>query len=143
MAGFFGSPPKTVESGCGLRVSGLGFRYSIWFSSLTCTRGNCLSRVSKACYKNLFDFIRMNYQLTYARLAFSPAGGMFFKGGTPSVPPFKTSFPPFRIGRLVLDRNSTAERGSGGEVEMILNDKTNLYYPETTNGFCPLIIERF
>jgi len=69
-----GSPPKTVESGSGLRVSRLGFRYSICFSSLA---------------------------------------------------PLQSLFPPFRIGLLVLDRSSNAERGPGGEVEMILNDRTN------------------
>jgi len=73
---------------------------------------------------------------------FRQRGGCFLKGARQACPPSKPLY-PFRIGRLVLDRNSTAERGSGGEVEMILNDKTNLYYPETTNGFCPLIIERF
>jgi len=67
----------------------------------------------------------------------------FMKGGTHGVPPFITSFPPFRIRILVLDRSPNAERGSGGEVEMILSDKTNLHFPETTNRSCPLILALF
>jgi len=35
-------------------------------------------------------------------------------------------FPPFRTRRLVIDRRSNAERGSGGEVEIILNDQARL-----------------
>ena len=35
-------------------------------------------------------------------------------------------FPPFRIKPLVMDRRSNAERGSGGEVEIILNEKARL-----------------
>jgi len=64
---------------------------------------------------------------------------MFFKGGHAERAPLQSLFPPFRIGRLVLDCSSNAERGSGGEVEMILNDKTNPHFTETTNRFRPLI----
>jgi len=68
---------------------------------------------------------------------------MFFEGGHAQRAPLQSLFPPFRIRFLVLNRSSSAERGSGGEVEMILNDRTNLHFTETTNGFCPLILTLF
>ena len=73
----------------------------------------------------------------------SASGWMFFEGGHTERAHLQSLFPPFRIGLLVLDRSSNAERGSGGEVEMILNDKTKLHFPETTNGFCPIILTLF
>ena len=69
--------------------------------------------------------------------------GCFFEGGHAQRAPLQILFPPFRIRFLVLDRSSNAERGSGGEVEMILNDRTNSHFTETTSRFCPLIVALF
>ena len=67
----------------------------------------------------------------------------FFEGGHAGRAHLHILFPPFRIRLLVLDNSSNAERGSGGEVEIILNDRTNPHFTETTNGFCFLIIALF
>ena len=48
----------------------LGFGIPSDSHPLPTPRGNCLSRANNDCYKNLFDFIRMNYQLTYADWCF-------------------------------------------------------------------------
>jgi len=65
----------------------------------------------------------------------------FLKGGTAC--PLQNFFPPFRIRLLVLDRSSNAERVSGGEVEMILKDRSNPHFTETTTGSCALILALF
>jgi len=62
---------------------------------------------------------------------------------TSSSYPYLNLFSPFRIRFLVLDCNSNAERGSGGEVEIVLHGKTKPHFFETTNGFRVLIIMLF
>ena len=57
--------------------------------------------------------------------------------------PLHNLFPPFRIRILVLDRSPNVERGSGDDMEMILKDRTDPHFTETTNGFCALILTLF
>jgi len=60
-----------------------------------------------------------------------------------SLAPLQNFSPPFRLRFLVLDRSSNAERGSEGEVEMVLIERTNLHFTKTTNEFCPVMLTLF
>ena len=73
----------------------------------------------------------------------SAGGDDIFEGGHAQRASLQNLFPPFRIRFLVLDRSFNAERGSGGEVEFILNKRTNPHFTETTNGFCALTLTLF
>ena len=55
----------------------------------------------------------------------SGGGDDFFEGVHAKRAPLQNLFSPFRIRFLVLNNSSNAERGSGGEVEISLKDRTN------------------
>jgi hypothetical protein len=78
---------------------------------------------------NLSALVMNSQLILYPVGVSSPAGeGMIFLKRARLACPLQSLFPPFRIRLLVLDSSSNAERGSGGEVEIFLNDGA-IYHP--------------
>ena len=71
---------------------------------------------------NFFIFFLNSCSITITPLAFctpSGEGMVYVKGGTPSVPPFTTSFPPFRLRFLYPVLTQSAERLTSGRGHLV------------------------